>query len=184
MLRDGHSSSYRLALLFCWLCALISSPHSFSSESHSVRYKQPQFSFAAPLGWRLEKQGRPPIEYTYWLRRVGREGRCTVQLRAENSKSLADGQAVNLARLHSGFPHFKALATRAVEIRSPGNMRILKTDLRFVSDVTSGAPSRMVFYVFRSPSDGRIYRLECWPPLRYGDFFDGALDDLAKSISG
>jgi hypothetical protein len=126
----------------------------------------------------------------YWLRRsAAKQPRCSLGLGAEDATSLVQAQTAILSRLRSMLAGPTEPKIRRTTIRSRSGVPILRADIIFdfysQPQYRRGAvyPVRGVYYSFRSSRDGRVYTLECWPDLRYGAYFDRALDDLARSIS-
>ena len=148
-----------------------------------------QFSFAPPTGWRLEA-GVSSTKATYWFRReTQKEPRCSVGVGAEEATTLANAQDFNLSRLRSTLTGPSEPKIHRSTLRSNSGVRILKAEVLFDGysqpQYRRGAvfPLRCIYYSFQTPKDGRIYSLECWPEVRYGTYFDSALDDLARSIA-
>ena len=149
----------------------------------------PQFSFAPPAGWRLDP-GPGETKKTYWLRTTTRKDpRCSLGLGAEQVSSLAAAQDASLSRLRATLTGPSAPRIVRSTLRSRSGVKILKADVRFDGysqpQYRRGAvfPLRCIYYSFQVHGDTRIYSLECWPEVRYGSYFDGALDDLSRTIS-
>jgi hypothetical protein len=160
------------------LLAQKSAPNVSTSKAYG------QFSFAAPAGWHLDGDAR--MKHSYWLTSLREsQRRCLISVQSEGVRTLEETQSAKSIRFREILDSPTNPIIRRAKFRSGTGVLILKADVRYTPrthpQVAVGVFHHIV-YSFRGP-DGRIYTFQCSTRTRDGQFFDRALDDLAKSIN-
>ena len=142
-----------------------------------------QLSFEAPPGWQLRADAAR--ERYYWLAPARNpQRRCSIRLGAEAVQAPEDSQSAKSVRFREVFSGPGEPIIQRSVLRSKHGARILKANVRwnlFERSPTGFGSFHSVVYSFRG-SDGRVYTLEGYPPVRDGNFFDAAMDEIARSI--
>lgn len=149
------------------------------------------FSFQAPKGWRL-KLAYVGRTLSYDLTNATNQ-RLSCRINVTGSLkggSLAAFQqdAANKASRMVGVPPAAPVIQRSA-MRTTSGLLLTRAEVRYSWFLQPGlrrgpvTQHRAFFYSFQAQR-GRIYSLNCFPGTipDAGDFFDAALDDLARSI--